>query len=90
MWQTRLVVWLSTLLLLTLVEAAQNGTESYNVPSFSLTLNVDKSESALIVFQDSLNSAVKQHLELFFQKKMEGTSLPNGFIQDVALTSSYV
>ena len=90
MWQTRLVVWLSTLLLTALVQAAQNGTESYKVPSFSLALNVDKSESALIVFQDSLNSAVEQHLEMFFQKKIEGTSLPDGFIQDVALTSSYV
>ena len=90
MWQTLSVVWLAMLLLLPLVQAAENATDTYKVPSFSLVLNVDKSESALIVFQDSLNSAVKQHLELFFQTKMEGTSLPNGFIEDVALTSSYV
>jgi hypothetical protein len=87
--QTRLLC-LAGLLLSTLVQGAENATESYLLPSFSLVLNVDKSENALLVFQDHLDTAVQKHLDVFFQEKIEGMSLPNGYIDGVDLSSTYV
>jgi hypothetical protein len=43
----------------------------YELPSFSLTLKVDKHDNTLITFQDRLEETIEDHLEDFFQEKLE-------------------
>lgn len=73
------------------VQGIQHYTSDlYELPSFFLVLNVDESESALIVFQDRLNDAVHTHLDEFFRDKVKVTSLPDGYVKDIGVSSSYV
>ncbi|KAG7365710.1 hypothetical protein IV203_028380 [Nitzschia inconspicua] len=45
--------------------------QQYQLPSFSLTLQVDKYDNSLITFQDRLEETLEDHLEVFFQHKLE-------------------
>lgn len=89
MWKTRLL-WLGGLLLLAVTQAAENVTDLYYLPYFSLVLNVEKHESSLIIFQDRLDELVNQHLDVFFRQKIKETTLQHGFIREVMLSSAYV
>ena len=84
-WQRRIFVCLAVV-----VAAVRANTELYTLPSFSLLLNVDKSENSLIIFQDRLSLAIQVHLTSFFLDKMESQFLVDGGVEHLSLTSSYV
>ncbi len=85
MWQRCVCLLLG---LITSVASAEL-TDLYNLPSFSLVLNVNKSENDLIIFQDKLNSVVQVHLMEFFKIKVNAQSLERQ-INEVVLSSAYI
>lgn len=88
LWQWCVLTWLGFIVVS--VHAGEVA-EIFNLPSFSLVLNVDKSENALIVFQDRLNKVVQLHLTEFFREKVDATSVGEREVEEeVALSSAYV
>jgi hypothetical protein len=70
--------------------SAVSGEETkvlYSLPSFSMVLQVKKSDNALIVFQNRLETAVRDHLNTFFAKKFATPEFGFGIVEEVALSS---
>jgi hypothetical protein len=70
--------------------SAVSGEETkvmYSLPPFSMVLQVKKSDNALIVFQDRLEAAVRDHLNTFLANKIATPNFDYGSVEEVALSS---
>ena len=83
----KMAVW-SLLALLCLSAVSGEDTKVlYSLPKFSMVLQVKKSDNALIVFQNRLEAAVRDHLDTFFANKVATTNFGFGSVEEVALSS---
>lgn len=65
-------------------------TSIFNLPPFTLVLEVTKPHDALIVFQDRLESSVTDHLTDFFKSKVDSSNFGSSQVGEVALSSRLV
>jgi trimeric autotransporter adhesin len=67
----------------------------YDLPSFSLTLQVSKNNNRLVSFQDELQKEIQYHLEEFFKSKLDtmqttASTSTRMLVQNVGLSSHIV
>ena len=69
---------------------AQDATSEmlfFNLPSMSMTLDVEKSDNAIIPFQDQLKESMEEHLEKFYENKLLTTGVGIPKFVDIDLES---
>lgn len=81
--------WLWFVAFVAVAVSAQTS-QMYDLPPFSIVLNVDESETSLITFEDRLIDVVQQHLIEFFEEKVDIPSYGDGQVELVALSASHV
>jgi len=72
------------------VAVGAEKSQPYNLPSFSLALDVEQPDTALITFQDRLNKVIKLHLLEFFEHTLQKPVYDNATVDAVELSGSYV
>jgi hypothetical protein len=82
-----MAVWSLVALLCLSAVSGEDTKVLYSLPKFSMVLQVKKSDDALIVFQDRLEGAVRDHLDTFFAHKLATPHFGYGSVEEVALSS---
>ena len=59
----------------------------FDLPSLSLTLDVEKTDNYLIPFQNRLRNAIDDHLEFFYEKKLLKSEVGVPKLVDIELES---
>eukprot|EP00531_Pseudo-nitzschia_arenysensis_P006978 CAMPEP_0116136512 /NCGR_PEP_ID=MMETSP0329-20121206/11762_1 /TAXON_ID=697910 /ORGANISM="Pseudo-nitzschia arenysensis, Strain B593" /LENGTH=470 /DNA_ID=CAMNT_0003631381 /DNA_START=70 /DNA_END=1482 /DNA_ORIENTATION=+ len=87
MWKLIVVLFSAASVGKTLAQDASSEMLFFDLPSLSMTLDVEKTDNAIIPFQDQLKESMEGHLEKFYENKLLTTGVGIPKFVDVDLES---